>query len=244
MSDRKIIDEQIAYYRQRAPYYDDWWDSRDSYDFGPEVTESFELEIDTVRRWADTIDIRGDVLELAAGTGIWTSYLANRAESITAVDASPEALDINRNRVPGDRVEYVEADIFDWEPDREYDTIFFSFWLTHVPDRRFGQFWGTVRSACKRNGLVVIIDNAHPHHSMLYGPEVRQSKLIAQTGHGWDLDTHTSRRRMPGGGYYTIVKRFWKPDELAEALIPLGWDSRFGNTDWAFIRGTANVRRI
>jgi len=39
------------------------------------------------------------VLELACGTGLWTVELAHHAYSITAINASPEVLDINRSRL-------------------------------------------------------------------------------------------------------------------------------------------------
>jgi hypothetical protein len=33
-------------------------------------------------------------------------------------------------------VEFIEADVFAWEPPRRYDTVLFAFWLTHVPPTR------------------------------------------------------------------------------------------------------------
>ena len=36
---------------------------------------------------------------------------------------------------------YVVADLFDWQADAGYDAVFFSFWLSHVPRSRFGEFW-------------------------------------------------------------------------------------------------------
>ena len=47
----------------------------------------------------------GEVLELACGTGLWTVELARHAASITAVDASPEVLEINRSRLREARAE-------------------------------------------------------------------------------------------------------------------------------------------
>jgi len=34
-----LLAEQIAYYRARAPEYDDWWERRDRYYQGPEFFE-------------------------------------------------------------------------------------------------------------------------------------------------------------------------------------------------------------
>ncbi len=71
------------------------------------------------------------MLELACGTGLWTVELARHADSVTAVDASPEVLGINRARIQETGhetpVRYVEADLFDWRPDAAYDAVFFGF---------------------------------------------------------------------------------------------------------------------
>jgi len=84
------------------------------------------------------------VLELACGTGLWMVELAHHATSVTAVDASPEVLEINRARLREtgreNAVRYVEADLFGWRPDAAYDAVFFGFWLSHVPPERFEAF--------------------------------------------------------------------------------------------------------
>ena len=46
----------------------------------------------------DAFAPRGDVLELAAGTGLWTRHLVRYADRVTAVDAVAEVLDLNRVR--------------------------------------------------------------------------------------------------------------------------------------------------
>ena len=84
------------------------------------------------------------MLELACGTGLWMVELAHHATSVTAVDASPEVLEINRARLREtgreNAVRYVEADLFGWRPDAAYDAVFFGFWLSHVPPERFEAF--------------------------------------------------------------------------------------------------------
>ena len=67
----------------------------------------------------------GDILELACGTGWWTERLSRYGASLTAVDASPEVLELNRKRLPSARIDYVEADLFSWRPERTFDTVFF-----------------------------------------------------------------------------------------------------------------------
>ena len=69
---------------------------------------------------------------------------------MTAVDASPEVIAINRERVRRDNVEYVVADLFEWTPPSTYDLVFMSFWLSHVPLARFDRFW--TKSAARDGG--------------------------------------------------------------------------------------------
>lgn len=61
------------------------------------------------------------MLELACGTGLWTSRLAVRSSRVLAVDAAPEMLSINRERLRTGNVEYCQADIFSWAAPRAFD---------------------------------------------------------------------------------------------------------------------------
>ena len=133
--------EQIAYYRARAGEYDQWFLRQGRYDRGEEVNRRWFEEVQQVRRALAAFDARGRVLELACGTGLWTQVLAETADTITAVDSSPEVLALNRERLKDTRVEYVEADLFAWQPSAQYDVVFFGFWLSHVPPERFDAFW-------------------------------------------------------------------------------------------------------
>jgi demethylmenaquinone methyltransferase/2-methoxy-6-polyprenyl-1,4-benzoquinol methylase len=49
-------------------------------------------------------------------------------------------------------VEYIEADLFAWQPARRYDFVFMSFWLSHVPAARFDGFFDTVARALAPGG--------------------------------------------------------------------------------------------
>lgn len=87
-----------------------------------------------------------DTLEIAAGTGIYTEQLAPVAARLTAVDASPESIEINRALATksGYDVDLVVADIFSWSPPRRFEAIIFTFWLSHVPLELFDEFWSKV----------------------------------------------------------------------------------------------------
>jgi len=59
------------------------------------------------------------------------------------------------------RVGYLLADVFGWQPGRRYDTVFFAFWLSHVPPDRFDQFWALLRDWLAPGGRVLFVDE-HP----------------------------------------------------------------------------------
>jgi SAM-dependent methyltransferase len=210
-----LLEGQLAYYRARAGEYDEWFLRRGRYDRGPEWNRSWFLELERVRQELDRFGPTGKVLELACGTGLWTVELARHAASITAVDASPEVLDINRARLQEARsevpVRYVRADLFDWRPDDAYDVVFFGFWLSHVPPGRFAAFWDLVRSALRPGGRAFFVDSL--------GPEAPAEKRRL----GWAPEDHTMLRRLNDGREFRIVKIFYDPVELEARLAGLGW---------------------
>ena len=220
-----LVDEQIAYYRARAPEYDEWWLRQGAHDRGPEFRARWEAEGRLLHAELARFDPRGHVLELAAGTGNLTVEIARTADHITAVDASPETLAIARSKLaamvspPACPVDFVVADLFEWRPSRRYDAVCFAFWLSHVPPARFDEFWSVVADALQPEGRVFFADNS------------RQSASTP--------DDETSVRTLNDGSSFTIVKRYWEPDELVSVLGELGWAASVAETPSFFIHGSA-----
>lgn len=146
VSDEELLSEQRSYYQARAPEYDEWWQRRGRYDRGKEQLLEWERQVAVVDDALASFGATGSVLELAGGTGWWTERLARTADRLTVVDSSPEVLALNQRRVGRSDVKYVVADLFDWQSDSQFDLVFFSFWLSHVPRSRFAEFWSLVAS--------------------------------------------------------------------------------------------------
>jgi len=235
VDDESIIREQIAYYRARAVEYDDWWERRAEYDIGPEFGRAWEHDVGELRSWLANAGLHGHVLELAAGTGNWTTELLRHVDRVTAVDASPEVLAINRIKNGADRVDYVVADLFDWTPPRRYDAVFFSFWISHVPAARWDGFWDLVKSSLEPGGLVLFCDNAHPEHAGRHGPG--DWPVAAKLRQPDTTETEVERRRLRDGSSYTVVKNYWWPGDLTDDLRERGWRVTVDNTSFAFICG-------
>ena len=154
-----LLSEQIAYYRARAAEYDEWWSRTGRFDRGPDDNAAWFADIRALEAWVTQRGPLGRVLELACGTGLWTERLLPQCTTIEAVDASEEVIAINRARC-GAAPRYAKADLFDYTPEpHTYDTVFFSFWLSHVPADRFNEFWTMVRAALKPDGRALFLDS-------------------------------------------------------------------------------------
>lgn len=221
-----LLQQQIDYYRARAGEYDEWFLRQGRYDRGAEANRQWFAEVTQVADALDAFAPKGDVLELACGTGLWTQRLLYHARHVTAVDASPEVLAINRQRAGQDgRVEYLLADLFSWQPPRRYDVVFFSFWLSHVPPERFDAFWELVHAALAPGGRVFFLDSLY-------------NETSTARDHQLEGDDATSvTRRLNDGSTYRIVKVFYQPSELQERLTPLSWTIGVQTTSSHFLYG-------
>ncbi|HEY7358511.1 MAG TPA: class I SAM-dependent methyltransferase [Ktedonobacterales bacterium] len=225
-----LLQEQIAYYRARAGEYDEWFLRQGRYDRGPELNRQWFAEAEEVAQTLAAFAPTGRVLELACGTGLWTQHLARYVASITAVDSSPEVIQINRERLGAgniENVEYVQADLFAWQPTSQYDVVFFSFWLSHVPPERFVAFWEMVRQALAPGGRVFFIDSLYSETSTASDHRL--------AGH----EATTLIRHLNDGQEFHIVKVFYQPEKLATQLEAMGWQARVRATAHYFLYGSA-----
>lgn len=236
--DDALLVEQAAYYRARATEYDDWWYRRREFDFGPDFATAWWHDVDELRAGFDAFAPRGDVLELAAGTGIWTGELLRFADRVTALDASPEVLAINAAKHGTDRVEHLQADLFSFVPSRRYDVVFFSFWISHVPPERWPGFWAVVADALAPGGRVFFLDGARPAHSIANGPVGWRDSKLAE-GAAARVTGEVIERRLRDGSRFQVVKRYWEPEVLRADLASLGWRAKVSETSWAFMYGDA-----
>jgi SAM-dependent methyltransferase len=226
------VAQQLDYYRARAGEYDDWWFRTGRYDRGDDANAAWFAEVASLEAALERFGPRGEVLELACGTGLWTRHLARLAEHVTAVDGAGEVLALNRARIEAlgdsDSVSYVQADLFEWEPPRQaFDACVFAFWLSHVPENRFAAFWETVATALRPGGRVLLIDSARAERS-----KARDHTMPAE---GAD----TEQRRLDDGREFEIVKRYYEPAALRERLAQLGWEADIQSTGEFFIVGSA-----
>jgi ubiquinone/menaquinone biosynthesis C-methylase UbiE len=75
-------------------------------------------------------------LEVGCGTGKNTEFLLTICDQITAIDLSAGMLDIAKNKIKSDKVNFIEGDITkDWTFAKDtYDLVTFSLMLEHIED--------------------------------------------------------------------------------------------------------------
>jgi demethylmenaquinone methyltransferase/2-methoxy-6-polyprenyl-1,4-benzoquinol methylase len=229
MSD-ETLKEQLTYYRARAGEYDQWFYRMGRYDHGPHINRRWFDEAAEVMNVLHQLAPVDSVLELACGTGIWTHELLKVGTRITAIDASPEVIEINRAKQQNSHVEFVQADLFDWEPEREYDLVAFAFWLSHVPPERLNDFLAKVYRAVCPGGRIFMVDSR-----------------LEQTSTARDLpikehDEPYQVRKLNDGREFKIVKVFYEPRNLQAMFAAAGFQAEVRVTENYFIYAIGTKR--
>lgn len=122
-------------------------------------------------------------------------------------------------------VRYIETDLFAWRPEAKYDVVFFSFWLSHVPDDRFEKFWMTVGQALGPNGKAFLIDS--------------RAESTTARDHSPPEAEGLQERRLSDGRSIRLFKRYWEDEQLSRRLEQLSFATDLHDTQTYFVYGSA-----
>ncbi|MBA3851080.1 MAG: class I SAM-dependent methyltransferase [Chloroflexi bacterium] len=214
-----------VYYAARAPEYDAVYRQGGGGTGGSVLDLWFQRELDEITGWLDQVPLRGEIVELAAGTGWWSPLLAQKGE-LSIYDITAEPLDIARGRLlaHGLRAHIHVRDAWQ-EPDRQVDGVFCGFWLSHVRRARLGNFLALVARWLRQDGLFAFLDERAGTAGA--DPEA-------------DPETGMTVRRLDDGREFRIPKVYYAPDELEEALREAGFGRcEVRQTERYFLMGTA-----
>lgn len=229
-SDARAADDQSLkeYYAARAGEYDDWYLRKGRYSHGVLADTAWAAELDQATLWLDALPIQGEIVELAAGTGWWSPLLTQKGQ-LWIYDANDEPLAIAVDRLKAHGlVAHVHVRDAWAEPDRQVDSLFMGFWLSHVPRARITEFLGICRRWLKPGGVLAFIDSRlDPESSASDHPTPRDD---------------VSTRRLNDGREFVIPKICWESDELRAALAAAGFDRvDIKQTPRFFILGSATA---
>jgi demethylmenaquinone methyltransferase/2-methoxy-6-polyprenyl-1,4-benzoquinol methylase len=207
---RPAVDrEMLAYYEARAPEYDDWYLRRGRYSHGPEEDAAWSADLGRAREWLAVLPWRGEILEIAAGTGWWSPVLAAKGR-LTMIDGAEAPLRIARERLAalGLTAETLVRDAWA-RPDRTFDGLFAGFWLSHVPQERLAAFFALARAWLRPGGTFAFIDSVlDPASGATDNPRPADGASI---------------RRLADGREFRIVKEFYAAERLEDELARAGF---------------------
>jgi ubiquinone/menaquinone biosynthesis C-methylase UbiE len=154
------------------------------------------------------------VLEVAAGTGWWTSVLADTAASVTATDVNEANLDVAKARRDWPAtVDFAVADALALHTIRgDFDAAFAGFFWSHVPLAKIDAFLEALMRRLLPGSLVVFADNR------LVAGSVHPVARRDEQGNTYQ------QRQMSDGSSWDVLKNFPEPGEVRTRL------SRFGES--------------
>ena len=208
--DDGVDSEMVRYYAARADEYDDWYLRRGRYSHGEADDEAWRSDLEAAAAWLASRPFEGRIVELAAGTGWWSSLLAAKGQ-LTLDDAAPEPLVKARLRLAeaGLRAEVGLRDAWA-EPDRAADGLFAGFWVSHVARSRLDEFMGLAARWLVPGGLFAFIDSRSDPESGAWDHRPPQDDVQA--------------RQLDDGSSFRVRKVFYKPTELEAALAKAGFN--------------------
>ena len=190
--------ELVAYYRRRAGEYEAFY-----------AKPERQADLLLLKKKIAEILKRARVLEVACGTGYWTTVIASAAESVTATDLAQEPMNIARAKAyPKSNVAFVEADAYALpESLGRFNSAFAGFWWSHVPRQQIARFLASLRARLEPGATVLLLDNLFVEGNSTPISEV-------------DADGNTYQlRTLSDGSSFRVMKNYPSKDEL-RALLP------------------------
>lgn len=145
------------------------------------------------------------VLEVACGTGFWTTFLSEVANNITAIDISDEVLVIARSKKYQCVVNFQNADAYKLPFERNaYDGGMAHFWFSHIPKEKIELFLDGFHRVLMDDAPVFMTDN-------VYNKGVG-GELVKRPG---DLNTYKIRI-LENGEKYEVLKNYYSEAQLKD----------------------------
>lgn len=193
-----------SYYDHRTPWHDEYM----SYQSREKMEKLHAKIINTITPLIKNLS----VLEIACGTGNWTSVLANRASQVTAIDSSRQSLELAQKKNKGiDNISYHRADAFALDKlQGSFDVIFASDFFSHVPNEKIDSFLEMLNKIVKQETTVIFLE-------MLEIQFFLDEKNY--------IDSHknrVSKRELPDGSSYDVIKNFHSEEELRDIFLKYG----------------------
>lgn len=165
-----------------------------------------------------------EVLEIACGTGFWTSYISDVARSLLAIDVNKSVIDIAlKKNFSNPAVKFEITDFYDFRAAKKYESLFGGFIWSHIPKQDLNHFYKTVNNLASKDGRIVLMDNFYVEGSNL--------PITRTDGQGNTFQT----RSLSDGSIHEVLKNFATEAYFRETLSGLGTDIGFTSLKYFWI---------
>ncbi len=200
-----LEDDVTRYYTERASVYDVTAGYADS--------EAEKLRGPIKKRFKEIF--RGHkVLEIACGTGYWTTVIGETAASVLGIDNNRPSLEQARKRCthqPDVRFQFADAYTLEGVPGG-FDAAFGHGWWSHIPKQNIRTFLTALHRKLIP-GAVVLFNDQLPYNGF-YRKQDKGGNIIEQ-------------RILPNAHSFMIVKNFPSEDEIENALSAFAEDIKY-----------------
>ena len=194
-----------AYYRRRAPVYD-------------EVYEYPERQADLryLESYVASFFENKRVLEIAAGTGYWTQFIAKGATSVLATDATDQASAQIKQRPNTESVSVKNIDAYALEEIKQtFNAAFAGLWVSHVPKQDLADFIQLLNGRLEAGASVLFIDNS------------REQCVRLPITYTDDKGNTYQNRKLADGTAHRVLKNFPTEAELLAATKDVSSDHEY-----------------
>lgn len=202
--------EMKDYYAARANEYDKIY-----------AKPERQQDLRAIEQWLPTKFTESEVLEVAAGTGYWTQFIAPVVKRMVALDASQETFQIAKSRVGCSGVEWVVGDAYQMPlAGQRFDAVFAGFWFSHIPLEKLPAYLNHLNSFLKPGARVIFLDNLYV--------EGNSTPLSERDAAGNTYQT----RPLADGSTHKVLKNY--PTELELSDLVSSFSQQFSYTTWQY----------
>jgi ubiquinone/menaquinone biosynthesis C-methylase UbiE len=202
--------EMKDYYAARAKEYDKIYAK-------PERQE----DLRAIEQWLPPKFADAEVLEVAAGTGYWTQFIAPVAKRVVALDASQETFSIAKSRAGCAGVDWVVGDAYQMPlAGQKFDAVFAGFWFSHIPLEKLPAYLSDLNGFLNPGARVIFLDNLYV--------EGNSTPLSDRDAAGNTYQT----RPLADGSTHKVLKNY--PNELELSDLVSSFSRQFSYTTWQY----------
>lgn len=195
------LDKQNEYYSKRADEYEQIY-------FRDNIERRKEIDDEVTR--LKSLASKKSIIELACGTGYWTTRVSETASEIIATDLSFEMIAEAKKKTYHCPIQFLQADLHDLPfAKASCDLLLLGFWFSHEPCQNYANLFEILQKLIRQNGKIWMIDNNPSAEGEIY-------KSTGEDKYG----NNYRQRFLDDKTEYSILKNYFSEKSLSEIFEP------------------------